>query len=174
MASARRGVMDAVVVTSCLPARFGQLGLQMGSGGPRHLCLQNLLEVAVTAWLYQGLRCGWCVAAGLSGLYGPVWFQPGQCGAWCAPAALSDRRTPRGDGGGGFLLHGCRATVLMEVGSEAWWWCSVVLGFFVVRGREKSMSACPTRKRCHHWWHHSFLKGILGCLILLYSLHSFY
>jgi hypothetical protein len=81
MASARRGVMDTVVVASCLLARFGQLGLQMGSGGPRHLCLQNLLEVAVTAWPYQGLQCGWRVATWLSGLYGPVWVQLGQCGA---------------------------------------------------------------------------------------------
>jgi hypothetical protein len=32
---------------------------------------------------------------------GPIW-------AWCAPAALSGRRLPRGGGGGGFLAHGWR------------------------------------------------------------------
>jgi hypothetical protein len=47
------------------------------------------------------------------------------------------------------------------VGGEAWWWCSVVSGFFVGRGQKKSMSACLTWTRCHHWWHHSFPKDVL-------------
>jgi hypothetical protein len=163
-----------------------------GRGGGRQLPSCDGLAIPGTAmWLACCSRTigAWRACLGLAGL----------CGSWCAPAALSGRRPPRGGGGGGFLPHGCGATVpdaALSCASifQAACYCPrrdddgdyktvvaraggrqslvVVLHcarVFLWAGVVKSLSACPTLKRCHHWWHHSILKGILGSLGLIYS-----
>jgi hypothetical protein len=117
-----------------------------GGGG------DGLAVPGTAVWLVCCSRAAGALWACL-GLARPVW-------ASCAPAALFGRRLPSGGGGGGFLTHGWNycpclrrccvslsfrphaivheETVMVTTrpwwrvleGSEAWWWCSDVPGFF--------------------------------------------
>jgi hypothetical protein len=81
----------------------------MGLDGPSWLRLRKILEVAAMTRLVEGQRYVLCVAAGQMNLWSRL-FPVRPAWVWCAPAALSSRRSPL-DGGGGSFPRSCEDNV---------------------------------------------------------------